>query len=465
MTPLQNPFEPFDRRLRADGQPDIAIRAFAQCYAMLRAGGTGYLADADIEPARDVPDVEGLPDALSAVGREALGHTVVIKLNGGLGTTMGLRKAKSLLPVRGGRSFLEIIAEACRVQQVPLLLMNSFATRDDSLAALAPFPRLCDHLPPDFVQHRAPKVDRETLAPVRWSSDPDLEWCPPGHGDLYVCLRSTGLLDRLLESGFKVAFVSNADNLGAVVDEKILGYIHKHEIPFLMEVADRTRADRKGGHLARLPGGGLVLREAAQCPPDEEALFQDIGRHRYFNTNSLWLHLPTLKRVLVERSGLLGLPVIVNRKTVDPRDPDSTPVYQLETAMGAAIGVIPGARALRVPRARFAPVKSTSDLLAVSSDAYVLTDDFRILRNPARAPERPSLDVVLDNAWYGHLDQLQERFPHGPPSLLACDRFEVTGNIVFGRNVTLKGTVRLFHDAGPSDDPRRIPDGSVLEGE
>ena len=193
----------------------------------------------------------------------------------------------------------------------------------------------------------------------------------------------------MLGAGYRYAFVSNADNLGAVIEPAILGYLVENRLPFMMEAADRTIADRKGGHVGRLLNGQLILRESAQCPAEEMADFQDIRRHRYFNTNNLWLDLVALKDLLAARGHILGLPMIVNRKTVDPRDSASTPVYQLETAMGSAIGVFPGARAIRVPRSRFAPVKTTDDLLAVRSDAYVLTEDV-----PGGAESRPQTGAV-----------------------------------------------------------------------
>jgi len=441
-------FQPFAELMEAEGLPDIAIRTFAHHYAELVAGETGQIPERDIMPATAVPDADSLSADLAAVGRAALPRTVVIKLNGGLGTTMGLAKAKSLLPVKEGRSFLEIIARACAHQSVPLLLMNSFATRDDSLAALAPFapPVAEGALPADFLQHKVPKVTRKDLTCAQWPANPALTWCPPGHGDLYASLVSSGLLAQLLARGYEYAFVSNADNLGAVVDETILGHVAAGDIPFLMEVADRTAADRKGGHLARRADGQLVLRESAQCPAADAEAFGDIERHRYFNTNNLWLRLSALQAQLDAGGGILALPLIVNAKTVDPRDPDSTPVYQLETAMGAAIAVIPGSAALRVDRARFSPVKSTGDLLAVRSDAYLLTDDYRVVVHPDR--RRGPLSVVLDPAYYQRIDQLEERFPHGPPSLIDCDSLEVHGDVHFGHNIRLTGNVHLSSPPG-----------------
>jgi UTP--glucose-1-phosphate uridylyltransferase len=266
-------FAPFDALMRREGLPEIAIRTFAQYYAQLAAGQTGLLPEADLEPATGIPDAEALPASLAAAGRRALPHTVMLKLNGGLGTGMGLERAKSLLTVKDGLTFLEIIAHQARAADVPLLLMNSFSTRADSLALLAGQSLPDRGLPADFLQHKVPKVRADDLRPAQWPVDPDLAWCPPGHGDLYTALVTSGVLDCLLARGFRWAFVSNADNLGATIDPVILGHVVASGAPLVMEVADRTAADRKGGHLARRRDGRLILREVAQCPPADEECF------------------------------------------------------------------------------------------------------------------------------------------------------------------------------------------------
>merc|ERR1712070_682934 len=125
-------------------------------------------------------------------------------------------------------------------------------------------------------------------------------------------------------------------------------------------------------------GGGLTLRESAQCPKDDEAAFQDTSKYRYFNTNNLWVDLEKLKALFEKHMGAIPLPVMVNDKTVDPRDKKSTKVVQLETAMGAAISSFEGAIAILIPRTRFAPVKKCDDLFTLRSDAYELTPDFRM---------------------------------------------------------------------------------------
>jgi len=343
--------------------------------------------------------------------------------------------------------------------RLPLVLMNSFRTREDSLARLARHPGLAGDLPPDFLQHKVPRVRVDDLSPVSWPADPEAEWCPPGHGDLYTALVTSGMLERMLAAGYRFAFVSNADNLGATLDPDVLGWLAREEIPFLMEVADRTEADRKGGHLARARrGGALLLRESAQCPESDRAAFQDVSRHRYFNTNTLWLDLRALEKALALHDGVLGLPMIRNEKAVDAKDPDAPRAYQLETAMGAAIAVFAEARALRVPRTRFAPVKTTDDLLVVRSDAYSLSPRGEL--QPAVPPEALPL-VDLDPAFFGHIDAFDGRFPAGPPSLRRCRTLRVRGDVRFGRDVVVEGRVELDAEGRP---PLAVPDGAVLRG-
>lgn len=456
MTPT---FSPFLSRMEAESLPPIFIDTFAYYYEQLLTGHTGYIPEDDIVPVKNIPDADQFPEALRKIGQLALPKTAVIKLNGGLGTSMGLEKAKSLLAVKEDHTFLDIIARQAQLAGVPLLLMNSFSTEADSLALLQNYPNLNHDLPHSFVQHKEPKIRQDNLMPVDWPENPALEWCPPGHGDIYTALVTSGILQALLQKGYEYAFVSNADNLGAVVDLAILGYFVDNEIPFMMEVADRTEMDKKGGHLAQRLDGQLILRESAQCPPEDTADFQDIQQHKYFNTNNLWFHLPTLYQEMKSHSYRLGLPMIRNRKTVDPRDPDSTPVYQLETAMGSAIVVFSGAQAIRVPRSRFAPVKTSNDLLAVRSDAYTLTEDFRIV--PSGHRRMRHFNVELDGRFFRNISDLDDRFPYGVPSLVQSKSLVIEGDFYFGRNVVCQGDVWLINETG---EPVTIPDGALLTG-
>src|SRR4051795_5861827 len=291
-------------KMRADGASQVAIDTFAHYYERLAAGEQGTLAEDEIEPVDEVPDADELPEPGDDEA-ELLDRALAIRLNGGVGTSMGMTKAKSLLEAKDGLTFLDVIARQIlglrerSGARVPLVLMNSFATRDESLEALERHAGLSGDLPPDFVQGRVPKIaaDDDDLSPVEWPDDPDLEWAPPGHGDIYTSLKTSGTLEKMLDAGYEYAFVANSDNLGATLEPRILAWFAREELPFAMEVADRTEADRKGGHIARRrDGGGLVLREVAQTPDEDIDAFQDTTRHRYFNTNNLWINLRALSR-------------------------------------------------------------------------------------------------------------------------------------------------------------------------
>lgn len=458
-------FAPFAVKMQQAGLSDLAIQFFHHYYEQLLAGATGFIDSHEAGPVDAIPDYDQLPQELTASGKSALARTLVLKLNGGMGTSMGMDGPKSLLPVKHGLTFLDIIVrQILHLRKntgisLPLVLMNSFITHDATMAVLARYHELAQKAPFAFVQSENPKIWADTLQPAVWPDDPSKEWCPPGHGDIYASLLSTGMLARLLDGGYEYAFVSNADNLGAVLDPAILGYLAQAKVPFLMEVADRTPADRKGGHLAKRPDGQLILRESSQCPPDEIEIFQDIQRYRYFNTNNLWLHLPSLQELLQAHGNLLELPLIRNEKPIDPTLPASPRVYQLETAMGSALALFRGAQALRVPRSRFIPVKKTNDLLLLWSDVYELDEAY--LPRLAAKLNAPPL-VVLDENYYALIGDLRRRFPHGAPSLRAATSFQVKGDVRFGANVAIQGNVCIEQS---DDNPLTIPDGTILSGE
>jgi UTP--glucose-1-phosphate uridylyltransferase len=458
-------FQPFAEKMEKDGLPPLVINTFRHYYTLLVRGETGLITRAGIDPAQEgeVADAEKL-SGLTEAGRAALEKLVVIKLNGGLGTSMGLSRTKSLLEVKNHLAFLDIIVRQILTHRrkrgvtLPIVLMNSFNTEADTQEVLSSYKALATEIPLTFLQHKFPKVFQDGFAPAIWPSDPDMEWNPPGHGDIYTALVTSGMLQMLLDAGILYAFISNSDNLGAVVDETILGYFAQNNFPFMMEVADRTEADSKGGHLARLKNGRLTLREIAQCPENETEEFQDINVYGYFNTNTIWVNLLALKALLEAHHHVIHLPMIRNPKTVDPKD-DTTPrVYQLETAMGSAISIFDGARAIRVPRTRFAPVKKCQDLLALWSDCYVLTEDYYVIQNPRRRLD--ALVIRLDSRYYKKIDQLKARFPHGAPSLLDCVSLEVHGDVVFGKGVIVRGKVVI---ANRSDSQVIIADGRVIE--
>jgi UTP--glucose-1-phosphate uridylyltransferase len=450
------------RKMREAGVADRAIEVFSHYYDQLEQGATGTIPESTIEPLSEVARLADL-DIDEETARDAFARTVVINLNGGLGTSMGLERAKSVLPVRDGLSFLDIIAQQVLAARkatgarLPLLFMNSFRTRQDTLEVLAKYPDLpVDDLPLDFLQNKEPKLRQDDLTPVTWEADPDLEWCPPGHGDIYTALEVSGVLDQLLAAGFRYATVSNSDNLGTVPSPELAGWFASTGAPYAAEVCPRTPADLKGGHLAvRTSDGRLILRDTAQTPDEDLKHFTDPDRHPFFHTNNLWFDLRQVADVLAERQGVLGLPMIRNAKTVDPSDPGSTPVYQLETAMGAAIEVFEGATAIEVDRSRFLPVKATSDLLLVRSDVYDLDDRFALVRTVDEAPL-----VRLASGPYKLLGDFDARFPAGVPSLAEADALSVDGDWTFGSGVVVRGAATL-PDTGA---PETVADGSVLAG-
>ncbi|MBA2639175.1 MAG: UTP--glucose-1-phosphate uridylyltransferase [Nocardioidaceae bacterium] len=439
-----------------------AIDVFSHYYRQLESGVTGVIVEDDIEPVVGLPSLSAV-DIDEEQAREALSATVVVKLNGGLGTSMGMARAKSLLTVRDQHTFLDVIAQqvfAVRTRygvKLPLLFMNSFRTHDDTLAALGEHPGLAvDDLPMDFIQNREPKLLADDLSPVEWPADPTLEWCPPGHGDLYTALETSGTLRALLDSGYRYASVSNADNLGAAPNATMAGWFASSAAPYAAEVCRRTPADRKGGHLVRRRSDGrLVLRETAQIRAEDADVAADIDRHPYFHTNNLWFDLRVLATTLAERDGVLGLPLIRNDKTVDPSDPTSPGVVQVETAMGAAVEVFPGARAIEVDRSRFLPVKTTNDLLVMRSDVYVLGDDGILSTQLDRIPM-----VDLDRQHYSSIAKFDRRFPAGPPSLRQAESLTVHGDWTFGEGVVVLGNGLLDGGRGEVAAGARIGDSA-----
>ncbi|GAA2020433.1 hypothetical protein GCM10009740_06040 [Terrabacter terrae] len=443
--------------MRERGLGPEAIRVFEHYFHQLQAGALGTIPEDSIEPLGDIQAL-GEVHVSDEEARAALSKTAVIKLNGGLGTGMGMTGAKSALEVKDGLTFLDIIALqvlALRERwgvELPLVLMNSFRTSEESLAILEKYPDLpVEGLPLDFIQNAEPKLCPDSLMPVRWPRDPGLEWCPPGHGDIYVSLVTSGVLDALLEKGIRYAFLSNSDNLGATCDPDVAAWMVEHGLPYVAEVCTRTKSDRKGGHLAvRKADGRIVLRDTAMVAEGEERFFRDIKRHNTFNANNVWVDLEVLRERMTQKEGVLGLPIIVNRKNVDPADPSSPEVIQIESAMGTAIEVFEGSEAILVPRTRFRPVKTTNDLLVIRSDFFSLDESYHVVA----AVEGPEPFVDLDSA-YRFVSGFEKRFPKGVPSMRDCTSLRVIGDPVFGRNIRCVGDVLI-------DGYRRVLDDAVL---
>jgi UDP-N-acetylglucosamine pyrophosphorylase len=454
-------FQPIEDLMKAEGLGPAAIQAFKYSYSRLVSGDKGMILESDIAPAKDVAKLEDIQKSIKQ-DTTLLKKTAVVKLNGGLGTGMGLDKAKSLLPVKDGDSFLDLIAKQVvdmrqKYGGVKFMLMNSFSTSADTIAALKPYPDLANDKNIEFVQNKVPKIAKDDLTAAKCPSATDNEWCPPGHGDIYAALIGSGRLKALLDDGIEYVCVSNSDNLGATLDLDLLTYFAQDGAPFMMEVCRRTENDKKGGHLAvRSKDKQLILRESAQCADDDEKDFQNIDKHQYFNTNNLWLRLSSLQKLIDDSGGAIKLPVILNAKTVDPKDDSSTAVWQLETAMGAAIECFQGAKAVEVPRTRFAPVKKCSDLFLLRSDAYVI-DGFKPVL-AAGVDAAPTID--LDSKKYKMVPQLDKCTPSGVPSLKQCKKLTVKGEVVFSPGTTFVGEVTVKNT---SKDPVTLPKGTYKD--
>ncbi len=445
-------------KMQDAGVDPVAIDTFAHYYRLLEHGETGMIPESTISPL----DMEALADVEVSddVAAEAIRRTAVIKLNGGLGTSMGMDRAKSLLCVRRGLSFLDIISrQVLHLRKeydatLPLIFMNSFRTTADTMAALARYQDLqVDGLPLEFLQNKVPKLLLSNLVPASYQKNPDLEWCPPGHGDLYTALRGTGVLAQLRDAGFKHVFVSNSDNLGAVPDARVAGWFAQSGAPFAIEAVRRTPSDRKGGHFAkRKADGRIVLRESAQTLDSDKDSLADLDRHQFTSTNNLWFDLDAMTEALDARQGILGLPMIRNVKHLDPADPTTPEVVQIETAMGAAIEIFEGARTIEVGRDRFVPVKTTNDLLVLRSDIYDLGKDFVL---DQASEDVPFID--LDGDFYKLVGDFDKRFPEGAPSLREATSLTVDGDVTFGPGVRVVGDVSI---KAPS--AKRIEGSTVL---
>ncbi len=450
----------FIDKIRAEGLSENVAESFGYYYRKVVENQKGHICDRDILPVgkNDIPAAEHLEN-FSEAGKKALEKTVYITLNGGLGTSMGLKGPKSLIEVKDGWTFLDFKLEGAKRRGVELVLMNSFSTHEKTMEALNN--KAADgrfQIPRTFVQSKFPKIFQKNLAPAVWKKNPSLEWNPPGHGEIYSALHGSGMLRELVEKGKRYAFISNSDNLGARVDEPILGYFVEKGFPFMMEVTQRRPMDAKGGHLACRADGSLVLREIAQCPDDELDAFQDIEKYRFFNTNNLWIDLAFLEKYL-EKNRIVRLPMILKPAKLDPRDPTSPDIYQIETAMGAAVSLFKGAAAVNVSKSRFIPVKGHNDLLAISSDCYVVTDHCELALNPVRE-QAPQIEISLDPAFYKNVDMFFERFRRGVPSLVDCESLTVTGDVFFEENVKIQGRVRVENR---SEKPAVVLKNTVID--
>ena len=444
-------------KMRAANVPEPSIRAFALALESVASGHPANISESCIKPIQSLPNYCDLPPIRDS---QVLEEFAIVKLNGGLGTGMGLECAKSLLHVKDGQTFLDLIAKQVLFRRgkssrisVPLIFMNSFSTHYDSVQYLSRFPDLMAEPSTFLMQSMVPKIRIGDLMPASCGSQPKNEWCPPGHGDFYPTLFASGLIPRLLALGIRYLFVSNSDNLGATLDPTLAQYFASSGLSFLMEVAERTPSDRKGGHLAsRLTDDRLILREFLQTVEADIPHFQNIERHRFFNTNNLWIDLASLSELLAIHRGFVRLAVIQNRKPIIPSDLSSEPIIQIETAMGCAIQEFEKSGALVVPRSRFIPVKTTSDLLLIRSDAYRVLPDATL--NAAFEGSKSLPLILLDESHYKLLENFEKLIGGAIPSVLNCSKLKVNGRCRFETGVVCEGDVEFTGtDSGVSVIP------------
>ncbi|XP_028657941.1 UTP--glucose-1-phosphate uridylyltransferase-like [Erpetoichthys calabaricus] len=382
---------------------------------------------------------------------------VVLKLNGGLGTYMGVPGPKGLMNVREKYTFLDFTVQQIEHlnqtygSDVPLVLMNSPFTDEETRQSLQKYSQcpICIHT---FVHSRFPPLHKDTRLPMLSLED----WFLSGHGDVYASLCRSGLIELFLAQGKEILFISNIDNLGATVDLHLLSEMLHRDLQnpettcdFLMEVTDRTQADRKGGSLIEIDGK-LRLLEIAQVPPEHVEDFLSVSEFKIFNTNNLWVSLKALQ--ILTKQDSIHLEVIANRQIL----PGGQDIIRLETAAGSAIGSFSYPRGVNVPRSRFLPVKTTSDLLLVKSNLYHLCNGSFIL---CEEREFDTVPLVKLGTHFSKVRDLQIRFEN-IPNLVELDHLTVSGDVTFGKDVVLKGSVIIIANHGCKIT---IPSGSVLE--
>lgn len=408
------------------GAKDLFMRHHKGAPSPVEWSRVHALLDSDYRAYDSLPQLSG--QSLT----EAMQKIAVLKLNGGLGTSMGCKGPKTLISVKNNMSFLEIIVrQVSSINKkygidMPLLLMNSFNTESDTKDALSkihldkPVDIIC------FNQAHFPRIDAETLLPcTHITPDNQAYWYPPGHGDVLRSLISEGLVDKLINRGLEWIFISSGDNLGAVVDPQIVGYLANLKgIDFVSEQTAKTIRDVKGGVLIKY-NGTIRLLETAQVPKDHIEEFCNIKKFKSFNVNSIWVRLEALKR-LADAGTPIDLDIIVNPKVVEGKR-----VIQLEQAVGAGITFFKS-EGLLVSRDRFIPVKKTCDLLTVQSDVYDLDSEY-VLRACCPIPT-VELCAPLEK-----MDTYCATFK-SLPSLRGAETVKILSQCTIGPNVKFRGT-------------------------
>ncbi|CAD6187290.1 unnamed protein product [Caenorhabditis auriculariae] len=393
-------------------------------------------------------DAKNLPP-FDGSRNDVLKRLAVVKLNGGLGTTMGCDEPKSFIVLRDGLSFLEIAIkqhQKCNEKynsSVPLYLMNSFYTNRSTQEKLREMGVEDDVQ--CFEQSKCPRIFKDSLLPVGDAEWGDDAWCPPGHGNIFEALSNTGTLQKLLDEGRDILFVSNIDNTGATLDLSIAQFMADSSLEYVMECTNKTQNDIKGGTLIEI-SNRLMHLEIPQVPPEHLDDFCSTKVFKIFNTNNIWVNLKAVKANLSD----IKSEIIVNHKTVRGRQ-----VIQLETSIGGCIRNFEKAYCVHVDRSRFRPVKRVEDLVCMSSNLFEITPDFTFC---LVAPQVPTIDL---GKFYQKVANKDKRMPK-VPKFSNASSFVIEGDVAFEGDVTIKGDVSIINK---KEKQEIIPAGAVLDNE
>ena len=414
---------------------ESSIKLFSYYYTKLLNSDYGILKDREIFP---IDNLKNYLDIKENSNNSYIKELALIKLNGGLGTSMGLGKAKSLIKIKDNYSFLDIIVQQVFFLRktynikIPLLFMNSYNTQKDTLTYLLDKYKdlKVNSLPLNLLQNKYPRINKEDFSPYK-NIDDKLTWNPPGHGEIYNLLYINKLLDVFQDNKINYLFVSNSDNLNAVYDSKLLNYFVENDFSIMMEVCQRNERDKKGGHLSYDKNKKFILREIAQTSQEELDDFQNIEKYKYFNTNNLWINLKKLRKYFQENA-FLKLPMIVNEKQINGQK-----FLQIESAMGSIINLFEDANIILVPRSRFLPIKKINDLFLLWSDVFSLQEDFTLKQ------ETKTLPVInLSEKYYKDLSSLKRKIKN-LASLKKCLSLNVLKNHIFTDKDNFIGNIEI----------------------
>mmetsp|Transcript_4044 Transcript_4044/g.8698 ORF Transcript_4044/g.8698 Transcript_4044/m.8698 type:complete len:561 (+) Transcript_4044:649-2331(+) len=406
--------------------------------------------------------IPSCPDSMNLT-HELLNKLAILRLNGGLGTSMGCQGPKSVIEVRNSLSFLDMAVRQVEFLNtkhgvdVPLILMNSFNTDKETKRLLSRYDDRHVSIK-TFSQTCFPLLDRSTVTPLasgKFSKQSQSMWYPPGHGDVYTSISRCGLLEELIAMGKEYLFISNIDNLGATVDLNILYHLMLNEYGFCMEVTKRERQDVSGGTLVEHKGKPLLMENSALPKVLSDTLRRD-KRFDKFNTNNLWVNLRELQRLMsVKRS--LDLQVIARDRLAIDSSGEEVSCLMFETAAGAAINLFDNVNVIVVPRSRFLPVKTTSDLFAVQSDLFIIKHGALALSE--KRTISPPVPTVKLGPCFRTVEEYSKRLPFGVPDLIDLEHLTVSGDVHFRNHIQLKGTVIIVAEEGSHID---ICSGSVI---